>query len=76
MAKTLGEKLDEIEIAIEAVLTSQSYKMNGREMTRADLNTLYVHEDRLISQIQMHGRNFIPGQNTKPMRMSANVRFS
>lgn len=76
MAKSLGLKLDEIETAIDAVLGSQSYEMNGRKLTRADLNSLYAREDRLISQIELHGRDFIPGQNTKPMKMSANVVFN
>lgn len=76
MAKSLGVKLDEIEEAIDAVLASQSYEINGRKLTRADLNSLYSREDRLLSQIQMHGRDFIPGQNTKPMKMSAHVVFN
>lgn len=76
MAKSLGVKLDEIETAIDAVLASQSYEMNGRKLTRADLGSLYEREDRLLSQIEIHGRDFIPGQNTKPMKMSAYVVFS
>ena len=75
MAKSLGEKYDEVEIAIEAVESSQSYKMNGRELTRADLNILYAREERLSAQIAIHGRDFIPGQNARPMKMEAHVRF-
>ncbi len=76
MAKTLGQQLDEIQVAIEAVTTSQSYEMNGRKLTRADLGDLDRREDKLISKIELYGRNYIPGSNTTPMKMTANVRFS
>lgn len=76
MAKSLGQRLDTVQAAIEAVESSQSYEMNGRKLTRADLATLYKQENSLINQIDMHGRDYIPGQNTRPIKMSANVRFS
>lgn len=76
MAKSLGEQLDAIQTAIDAVLTSQSYKMNGRELTRADMSALERREDKIIALIDMHGRDYIPGQNTKPLKMSAHVQFS
>jgi len=68
LAKTLGEQLESVQNAIEAVLSSQSYKLDGREMTRADLEVLYAREDRLEAKIDKHGRDYIPGQNTKPRR--------
>jgi len=76
MAKTLGQKLDDVQAAIEAVEGSQSYKMNGREMTRADLSTLYKREDHLEHKIETLGRNYVPGQNINPRRMSAPIQFS
>lgn len=76
MAKTLGQQLDAVQTAITAVESSQSYKLDGRELTRADLSTLYKREDDLISKIENYGRDYIPGQNTQPMRRGVNVRFS
>lgn len=76
LAKTYGQQLDAVQTAIEAVETSQSYELDGRKLTRADLSTLYRREDDLISKIEIHGRNYIPGQNTSPMKMRAHVQFS
>lgn len=76
MAQTLGQQLEALQTAISAVETSQSYEIDGRKLTRADLATLYKREDALISKIDIFGRNYIPGQNTSPMKMRAHVRFS
>lgn len=76
MAKTLGQQLDDVQTAIESVLTSQKYVINGRELTRADLSVLQIREDSLIKKIEAHGRDYIAGQNTRPLKMSANVCFS
>lgn len=76
MAQTLGQQLDAVQTAITAVQTSQSYEMDGRKLTRADLETLYRREDSLISKIEIHGRNYTPGQNTSPLKTRANVQFS
>lgn len=76
MAKTLGQQLDAVQAAIEAVESSQSYEMNGRKLTRADLAVLYRREESLVSKIDAHGRDYIPGQNTQPVKMYAPVRFS
>jgi len=75
MAKTLGEQLEEVQNAITAVLTSQSYKMNGRELTRADLSALEMREDRLISLIEKHGDGYSPTQNNL-VGVRARVQFS
>lgn len=63
MAKTLLQQLESVQTAIEAVLSSQSYKLNGRELTRADLDVLYSREDRLEAKINRYGPDYIPGQN-------------
>lgn len=76
MAKTLGQQLDAVQTAIDAVETSQSYEMEGKKLTRADLGELYRREARLISKIDMHGRNHTLGQNSTPMKMTAHVQFS
>lgn len=76
MAKTYGQQLDAVQAAIEAVESSQSYELDGRKLTRADLSTLYKREDSLIAKIEIHGRNYAPGQNTTPMKTRAHVQFS
>jgi len=75
MAKTLGEQLNEVQEAITAVLTSQSYKMNGRELTRADLSALEMREDRLFTLIEKYGDDYFPSKNTK-VGMRVPIRFS
>ncbi len=76
MAKTLGEQLEEVQNAISAVLTSQSYKMNGRELTRADLSALEMREDRLLGLIDKYGAEYIPGERAEVRGVRASVRFS
>lgn len=76
MALTFGQQLDAVQTAIASVQSSQSYEFEGRKLTRADLSTLYKREDDLISKIEIYGRDYTPGQNSKPMRRSVNVRFS
>lgn len=76
MAKTYGQMLDDVQAAISAVHSSQSYELDGRKLTRADLSTLYKEQSDLISKIENYGRDYIPGQNTKPTRRSVNVQFS
>ena len=76
LAQTLGQQLDAVQTAISAVETSQSYEMDGRKLTRADLSILYKREDSLISKIEIYGRNYSPGQNTTPMKTRAHVQFS
>lgn len=68
MALTLGQQLESVQNAIEAVLSSQSYKMNGKELTRADLDMLQAREDRLESKINRYGSDYIPGQNVEPRK--------
>lgn len=78
MAKTLGQRLDQVQDAIDKLEsgTAQSYEMDGRKMTYLDLTALYKREDYLIKQIELYGRDYIPGQNSKPVRRTALVSFS
>jgi len=76
MAKSLGERLDQIEAAIDAIESgAQSYELHGRKLERGDLGSLYAQEERLYKKIAMHGRDYIPGQNTRPLKMEAHVIF-
>lgn len=76
MAKTLGEQLEEVQNAISAVLTSQSYKLNGRELTRADLSALEMREERLLGLIEKYGADYTAGQQAEVRGVRASVRFS
>lgn len=76
MAKTLGQQLDDVQTAIELALQGQEYKIADRELKRTPFSLLQKREDDLIAKIEMHGRNFIPGQNTTAMRMNVPVTFS
>jgi hypothetical protein len=68
LAKTLLEQLESVQAAIEAVLSSQSYKLNGREMTRADLDMLQAREERLEAKIYKYGPNYLIDANIKPRK--------
>jgi len=48
MPRTYAQQLEDIDAAIAAIETrNQSYSINGRSMTRADLATLYAERRRL-----------------------------
>ena len=68
LTKTLIQQLESVQTAIEAVLTSQSYEMEGRKLTRADLEMLQAREDRLEEKIRKYGPNYMIGQDTTPPR--------
>lgn len=55
---TLIAQLASVQAAIEAVLSSQSYEMDGRKLTRADLEMLQAREDRLEEKIRKYGPNY------------------
>lgn len=61
MAKTYSEQLDEVQAAIEAIEGgAQSYTgPTGRQVTRADLKTLYEREGRLRGKVVSENRGGI-----------------
>jgi len=67
---SLGKQLEEIQVAISQVLTSQEYIMaDGRKMRRADLEFLRAMRKDLNSEIEDKGYDFIPSAaNTQPQR--------
>ncbi|NPA63611.1 MAG: hypothetical protein GXO16_01430 [Epsilonproteobacteria bacterium] len=77
MVKSLGEQLDRVQAAIDKLESgvAHSYEIEGRKMTYVDLPWLYKREKYLLDQIEIHGRDYIPGQNAKPKRRSALVSF-
>jgi hypothetical protein len=61
---TLIDQLKSVQAAIEAVLMSQSYEMEGRKLTRADLEMLQNREERLENKIRKYGPNYDITQDT------------
>lgn len=51
--KTTLEQLTEVQNAISAVMTGQSYKIGNRALTRADLAALEKREETLLNRYQM-----------------------
>jgi len=50
--KTYAEQLDDVQAAIEAIeLGEQSFVLNGRGVTRANLDDLYEREERLRRKV-------------------------
>jgi len=72
--KTLSEQLEEVQTAISAVMTGQSYKIAGREMSKANLRELSDREDNLLAKISKFGLEFTP--TSKPQKAKMNVIFS
>ena len=71
--KTWGQQLQEVQNAIEAVLSSQRYEINGRMVQRADLEFLHKREIYLTQQYERYG-DVIASSNIQ--RGSAQVQFS
>ena len=51
MPKTNAEMLDEVQAAISAVLRNQSYTIDGRSLTRANLRDLQEREEILLRRV-------------------------
>ena len=48
--KTTQEQLEEVQTAISAVMSGQSYDLEGMRVTRADLATLTRREEMLLTR--------------------------
>ena len=60
MAKTTQEQLDEIEVAITAILTgAQEYKIGWRSVRRADLPGLLKERKELENKLSLENGNII-----------------
>jgi len=70
--QTWGEQLSDVTSAINAVLSSQRYEINGRAVQRADLQWLNKRYEYLVSKVEAYGADAITGQATT----RANVRVS
>ena len=57
---TTAQRLEQVQAAITAVLLNQSYTLDGRTVTRANLSALDAMEKRLLAQYNRE-------QGTKPV---------
>lgn len=71
--KTWGQQLQDVQNAIEAVLASQRYEINGRMVQRADLEWLQKREIYLTEKYEAYG-DVIAG--AKVTRGNAQVSFT
>ena len=62
--KTLRQQLEEVQDAISVVMTGQSYDMNGRSLTRADLGALNDREEILLKRLSSSGLDDIVGSTS------------
>lgn len=61
---------------MDLALKGQSYKIADRELQRIPYSLLQKQEANLLRQIQIHGRDYVPGQSSQPVNMNVPVRFS
>lgn len=60
--KTAAERLDMIDLAIEAIMVGgQSYKLGSRSLTRANLSELRAMRDQLAAEVAGDCGDGIPG---------------
>jgi hypothetical protein len=74
LTKTLLEQYELVQETIEAVMASQSYEINGRKLTRADLEMLQAREERLEAKIRKYGPNYKISEDTTPPRRGITIK--
>lgn len=72
---TLGEQLQEVQTAITAVMSGQSYTIAGRSMSKANLNELTMRENTLLDRIAKYGYNYNV-ETSINQKAAVNVVFS
>jgi len=65
--KTTLEQLEEVQTAITAVMSGQSYTISGRSMTRADLKALTEREEKLLARYQSESRGGLRVRGVTPV---------
>jgi hypothetical protein len=65
--KTTLEQLEEVQTAITAVMSGQSYMIDGIQFTRASLSTLHTREETLLRRYQKES-------GTRPRASRADMR--
>jgi Mg2+ and Co2+ transporter CorA len=69
-----GERLKKIQTAIDDILTTgQSYEIDGKKYTKANLRELYEIEKRYIDLVQKYGDK--ANVLSKPQKRVVNVSF-
>jgi len=71
--QTWGEQLEDVSNAINAVLSSQRYEINGRMVQRADLQWLNRRFEYLVDKVEKYGADAIVGRTN--VRKSVRVSF-
>ncbi len=74
MLKTILQQIEEVQEAISAVMAGQSYTINGRQMTKANLADLTAREEILINRFKKDGN--IDFSIQTPQKAKINVQFS
>lgn len=72
--KTTLEQIEEVQEAISAVMSGQSYIINGRHMTKANLADLTAREELLLNRFKKDGNTDFTTK--KPQKAVAHVQFS
>jgi len=62
--QSFGEQLADVQQAIQSVLTSQRYEINGRMVQRADLEWLQKREAYLTDMYQRYGDTIVSKSNS------------
>jgi len=65
--KTTLEQLEEVQTAISAVMSGQSYSIAGRALTRADLAALTDREATLLARYKTENRGGIAVRFATPV---------
>jgi len=66
--KSTLEQLEEVQSAITAVMSGQSYSISGRSVTKADLDVLQAREDKLLMRYRREQGTGGPRINVGTMR--------
>jgi len=67
MPKTYAEQLDEVQAAISAVMSGQSYEIAGRKMVRANLTELSNRERYLQMMVSRQANGGIVIRGMTPL---------
>lgn len=67
--ETLGEQLEFVQKQLKKALMASSRDISNRKVTQ-NVEELRAEKKYLLEEIAKHGRDYIPGSNTKPQKIS------
>ena len=67
--ETLGEQLEFVQKQLKKALMASSRDISNRKVTQ-NVEELRAEKKYLIEEIAKYGRDYIPGSNTKPKKVS------